>query len=100
MTPLIFSDGIGDGTRTPLFTVARSAKKRRAKREPFSPIPWPCGMSLHLLKMCETLDKFLGAASRKAHGQPPVFLVTFYADDGSDAIIRMPDLLTEQGIGR
>src|SRR5271157_6126047 len=61
-----------------------------------------CGrvlMGLHRLKIRVAFDKFLCAASWETHGDAPVVIFAFHADDCSNAVFRMTDLLAKQRIG-
>src|SRR6267143_6131532 len=54
---------------------------------------------LCLFELRVPLDKFLRAASRKAHGEAAVFVVALHAHDRSNSKTRVANLSPQHGIG-
>jgi hypothetical protein len=55
-------------------------------------------LSSRRLELREALDELFRAAAGKAHGKPPVFIVSFDGDDGAHAKSWVADFLPEEWI--
>src|SRR5438445_2229641 len=77
--------------RSPITQPAGEARRRGRVLKQYPP--------LCLFELRVPLDKFLRAASRKAHGEAAVFVVALHAHDRSNSKTRVANLSPQHGIG-